>query len=211
MPRVRSRTALAILAALTLSACGAGGPGTGPAVSEGDPAACPGRVIDVAVSVGQWGDLVRTLAGACADVTTVISSGAIDPHDFEPGTAALAALSSADLVVLNGAGYDHWAQDAVATLDTGPVIVSAAEVADVPAQGADPHLWYSPDVVSRMSTAVSSALTSLAGRAAAGYLAQRAAVWAADLQPYDDAVHALAAVAPGHTFAARAGIWCYKN
>jgi zinc/manganese transport system substrate-binding protein len=198
----RTAVALATLAALALSGCSAGGAGTGPAVATGDPHTCPGKVVDVVVSVGQWGDLVRTLGGACATVTTVISSGAIDPHDFEPGTAALAALSSADLVMVNGAGYDHWAQDAVASLDTGPVVVSAAEVAGVPARGADPHLWYSPDVVSQVSKAVSSALTSLAGRRARDYLAGQAAAWTAELQPYEDAVHALAAVAPGHTFAA---------
>jgi zinc/manganese transport system substrate-binding protein len=198
----RTAAALAALAALALSACSAGGAGTGPAIATGDPATCPGKVVDVVVSVGQWGDLVRRLGGACATVTTVISSGAIDPHDFEPGTAALAALSSADLVVVNGAGYDHWAQDAVASLDTGPVVVSAAEVAGIPAHGADPHLWYSPTVVPQVSTAVTSALTSLAGRPARDYLTRQAAAWTAELQPYEDAVHALAAVAPGHTFAA---------
>jgi zinc/manganese transport system substrate-binding protein len=202
VPRARTTAALAGLAALTLSACGVGGAATGPAVATGDAGACPGKVVDVAVSVGQWGDLVRQLGGACATVTTIVSSAAVDPHDFEPGTAALAALSSADLVVLNGAGYDHWAKDAVATLDTGPVVVSAAEVAGVPERGADPHLWYSPDVVAQVSTAVSSALTSLSGRAASDYLVHQAASWTADLQPYEDAVHALAAVAPGHTFAA---------
>ena len=202
MPRARRTAALAALAALTLSACATGGGGTGPAVSSGDPAACPGQVVDVAVSVSQWGDLVRTLGGACATVTTIISSGAVDPHDFEPGTAALAALSSADLVVLNGAGYDRWAADAVATLDTGPVVVSAAEVAGVPDQGADPHLWYSPDVVREMSTAVHSALSRLAGRTATDYLTRQAAAWTADLRPYQEAVDALSAAASGRTFAA---------
>jgi len=201
VPRARSSVALAALAVLTLSACAAGG-GTGPAISSAEPDACPGRVVDVAVSVAQWGDLVRTLGGACATVTTIISSAAIDPHDFEPGTAALAALSSADLVVLNGAGYDRWAQDAVATLDTGPIVVSAAEVGGIPDQGADPHLWYSPHVVEQMSTAVSSAMTSLAGRAATDYLAQQAAAWTAKLQPYENAVRALRARASGRTFAA---------
>jgi zinc/manganese transport system substrate-binding protein len=202
VPRPRRSAALAGLAALTLAACGTGNASTGPSVASGDAQACPGHVVDVAVSVGQWGDLVRTLGGECATVTTIISSAAVDPHDFEPGTAALAALSSADLVVLNGAGYDHWARDAVDTLDTGPVVVSAATVADVPDHGADPHLWYSPDIVARMSTAVTSALTSLAGHRAADYLDQRAAAWSADLRPYEDAVQKLSAVAAGHTFAA---------
>jgi zinc/manganese transport system substrate-binding protein len=202
VPRPRRSAALVGMAALTLAACGIGSAATGPSIASGDPQACPGHVVDVAVSVGQWGDLVRTLGGECATVTTIISSAAVDPHDFEPGTAALAALSSADLVVVNGAGYDHWAKDAVATLDTGPVVVSAATVAGVPEGGADPHLWYSPDVVARMSTAVTTALTSLAGRPAAAYLDQQAAAWTADLQPYEDAIRTLSAVAAGHTFAA---------
>jgi zinc/manganese transport system substrate-binding protein len=191
-----------VLVAFGLSACSVSGTAKGAAVSEGDPAACPGRVLDVVVSVGQWGDLVRKLAGACATVTTIVSSAAIDPHDFEPGTAALAAISSADLVVLNGADYDHWAQDAVATLDPAPVVVSAAEVGDVPAHGADPHLWYSPDVVAEMSTAVNRALTRLAGAKAAEYLTRQAVAWAQERVPYQDAVRQLSALAPGHTFAA---------
>ena len=194
--------ALAALAALALSACSAGAPGRGPAVSEVDASACPGRVVDVVVSVGQWGDVVRQLGGACATVTTIVASAAVDPHDFEPGTAALAAISDADLVVLNGAGYDHWAENAVDTLDPAPPVVSAAHAADVAASGVDPHLWYSPDVVQRMSGAVGRALSRLAGTKAAGYLAQRAAAWTDALAPYDDAVRNLSAVAAGRTFAA---------
>ena len=202
MPRARSAAAVAVLVAFALSACSISGTAKGAAVSEGDPAACPGRVVDVVVSVGQWSDLVRKLGAACATVTTIVSSAAIDPHDFEPGTAALAALSSADLVVLNGADYDHWAQDAVATLDPAPAAVSAGRVAGVPAHGADPHLWYSPDVVDEMSTAVSKALARLAGDKAAEYLTQQASAWAQERAPYQDAVRKLSALAPGHTFAA---------
>jgi zinc/manganese transport system substrate-binding protein len=202
VPRARIAIALAALTVLGLSACASGAAANGAAVSAGDPAACPGKVVDVAVSVGQWGDLVRQLGGACATVTTIASSAAVDPHDFEPGTAALAAISSADLVVLNGAGYDHWAQDAVATLDPGPVVVSAADVAGVPEQGADPHLWYSPDVVAAMSTAVTGALFDLASDGAADYLTQQSAAWTAALAPYTQAVRALSARAAGRTFAA---------
>jgi zinc/manganese transport system substrate-binding protein len=197
----RTVAALAALAALALSACSTSGPG-GAAVSKGDPAQCPGKVVDVVVSVGQWGDLARQLGGACATVTTIVSSAAVDPHYFEPGTAALAAISDADLVVVNGAGYDHWAEDALATLDPAPALVSAARVAGVADSGANPHLWYSPAVVHEMSTAVGRTLARLATPKAADYLAQRSAAWTAALKPYDDAVRALSGRAPGHSFAA---------
>lgn len=197
----RTAAALAALAALALSACSATATGGG-AVSRGDPSRCPGKVVDVVVSVGQWGDLARQLGGACATVTTIVSSAAIDPHDFEPGTSALAAISDADLLVLNGAGYDHWASDAVATLDPAPPVVSAAQVAGVAGSGANPHLWYSPAVVHEMSTSVGRAISRLATPRAAAYLARRSAAWNAALQPYDDAVRTLSGLAPGHTFAA---------
>lgn len=196
----RTVAALAALATLALSACSAGTATS--AVSQGNPAACPGRVVDVVVSVGQWADLVRQLGGACATVTAIVSSAAIDPHDFEPGTSALAAISDADLVVVNGAGYDHWAADAVATLDPAPVVVSAAAVAGVAGSGANPHLWYSPEIVHEMSAAVGRALGRLATPKAAHYLAQRSAAWTAALEPYDDAVRTLARLAPAHSFAA---------
>jgi zinc/manganese transport system substrate-binding protein len=196
------RTALAAIAALALSACGTrGDDATGASVSTADPGACPGDVVDVVVSVGQWGDVVHRLAGDCATVTTIVASGAVDPHDFDPGTADLAAFSGADLVVLNGADYDHWAEDAVATLDPEPAVVSAAEAAGVPDEGADPHLWYDPEAVQRTARAVSAELTELSPDAA-GYLAERAATWEKELQPYLAAVQALRAATAGHTFAA---------
>ena len=105
--------------ALTLAGCSSGS-GAGPSVAAGNAAACPGDVVEVVVSVGQWSDVVKKLGGDCATVTTVVASAAIDPHDFEPSVADIAAFSDADLVVLNGAGYDSWAADAVASLDSRP-------------------------------------------------------------------------------------------
>jgi zinc/manganese transport system substrate-binding protein len=202
MPSARAAAVLTALAVTALSACSAGGGAHGAAVSQGNPSACPGDVVDVVVSVAQWGDLVRQLGGDCATVTTVVSSGAVDPHDFDPSTADLAAFSGADLVVVNGADYDHWAEDAVATLDPAPDVVSAAEVAGIADHGEDPHLWYSPEVVQEMSTSVSQALSDLATTRASDYLAQRAAAWAEELAPYDAAVRDLSALAAGHSYAA---------
>jgi zinc/manganese transport system substrate-binding protein len=200
--RTAAPTALAMTALLALAGCGDGGEdASGASTASGSPDACPGEVVDVVVSVGQWGDVVRRLAGDCATVTTIIASGAVDPHDFDPGTADLAAFSGAELVVLNGADYDHWAEDAVATLDPGPVVVSAADVAGVPEEGADPHLWYDPAIVQRTADAVAAELTALSPDAA-GYLAERSAAWTQELQPYLDAVEQLRPVAAGRTFAA---------
>jgi zinc/manganese transport system substrate-binding protein len=197
----RARTALAsTLALAALAGCGSSDPEDGAAVATGDPSLCPGDVVDVLVSVGQWGDLARRLGGDCANVTTVVTSGAVDPHDFDPGTADLAAFSDADLVVLNGAHYDEWAEDALATLDREPVVVDAAAVAEV-ADGADPHLWYDPEIVELMAEAVSEALAGLSPDAV-DYFDHQSLTWQEEFQPYLAAVEQLRSTAAGATVAA---------
>jgi zinc/manganese transport system substrate-binding protein len=204
VPRARAAVAaLATLTAVGLSGCAAQA-GAGPATSTGDPGACPADLLDVVVSVGQWSDLTRSLAGACADVTTVVGSAAVDPHDFEPTTGDLARFENADLVVVNGAGYDHWAESAVAGLDPAPVVVDAAAVSGARTRtgdAANPHLWYSPQDVDAMAAAVTAALADLAP-AAAGYFGDRAAEWTAALAPYRREISVLQASAAGHTYAA---------
>ena len=225
MHRPRATTArtlaLAAAAAVVLSAC-SGGTGAGAATSAGDPDTCPGEVLSVVVSVGQWGDVVRSLAGDCADVTTIVDSAAVDPHDFEPTTGDLAAFEGADLVVVNGAGYDSWASAAVANLDPRPVVVDAGATAGIEgateehgdehgdeaahgdghaAGGANPHLWYSPDDVQRTAEAVTAALGELSPDAA-GAFAAGADAWAQELQPYREAVAGLQATTAGRSYAA---------
>jgi zinc/manganese transport system substrate-binding protein len=202
VPRAHTTVVPLALAAVLLAGCNGDGEQTDSAtVATGDPDACPGEVVDVVVSVGQWGDVVRQVAGECANVTTIVASGAVDPHDFEAGTADLAAFSDADLVVVNGADYDHWAEDAVATLDPEPTVLRAADLVDEPAGGTDPHFWYEPAVVHAMGPAVADALTELSPDAT-DYVQERAAAWQPDLQRYTDAVVALSSTAEGRTYAA---------
>ena len=206
---LRTRTPLArlalgvpavVLAVVGLSACsGDDGSGAGARVAEGNPAACPGDVVDVVVSVSQWGGIVEELGGDCATVTTVVASAGIDPHDFEPNVADIAAFSDAQLVVVNGSGYDNWAITAAANVDEPPVIIRAAEVAglEVPEDehggheaepsgedvgehaghgGVDPHLWYEPDAVAAVSASVSEWLIATSPDAA-DYFAERRTAW----------------------------------
>ena len=204
MPRVRTtaaRTALAALTALTLTACTGGDADSGAAVASGNPDTCPGDVLEVVVSVSQWSDVVRRISGDCATVTTIVSSGSVDPHDFEPRTSDLAAFSDADLVVVNGAHYDEWAVDAVATLDSEPAVVDVADVSGVADEGEDPHLWYEPEAVHGLAGVLADELSALSPDAAT-YFEERAATWQQDLRRYVDAVVSLTSVAQGRTFAA---------
>ena len=228
---LRTRTsvvplAIGIAAVVGLSACSEDdGSSAGARVAEGNPAACPGDVVDVVVSVSQWGGIVEELGGDCARVTTVVASAGIDPHDFEPSVADIATFSAAQIVVVNGSGYDNWAITAAANVDEPPVIIRAAEVAglEVPEDehggheaeesgehaahgGMDPHVWYEPDAVAAVSASVSEWLASTSPDAA-DYFAERRTAWTRELDEYFAAVDEVRAAAVGRTYAATESVF----
>ena len=198
------RAGLTVLALLTASACSADGPPDSEAtVASGDPAACPGEVLDVVVSVAAWSDVVRQLGGDCTTVRTIAASPAGAPDVV---AADRAAFGAADLVVVNGARYDPWAVEALEDSGGDPVVVTAAEVAGRVATRPDPQLWYAPQVVPEVATAVTRELATLSPDAAPYFDAQHTA-WTAELQPYVAAVSALRERAAGRTCATTLPAW----
>lgn len=187
---------LSVLALLALPACSDDGAPSGTAsVVPGDPAACPGEVLDVAVSAAAWGGVVQRLGGDCATVTTIAGAAATLP------AADRAVLATADLVVVNGVRYDDAAVDAAEAASNGPVVVSAAEVVGRAAQRRDPHLWFEPAAVPEVSAAIARELADLSPDAAPYFDAQHTA-WTAELQPLLAAVATLRDEAAGRTYAA---------
>ena len=84
-------------------------------------------------------DVLARLAGADAEVTTLIPRGS-DPHSYRPAPSDLRALADADLVFINGAGYEEGllsaieltvAEDALVTLsDCVPILPGGHEHED---------------------------------------------------------------------------------
>lgn len=193
------RLILSIAASVALVAptIGCGSTGDSTTKPRGD---CPTEPISVVVTVAPWSGIVTPLAGDCARVTTIVKSATTDPHDFEPTPGDAVEFERADVVVLNGLGYDRWAQKALTTLDSTPTLVDAGAVAGL-SDGANPHLWYRPDDVHRMIDAVTDALKS-ALPSAAHYFDIRHAAWQQSMAPYDAEVAMLRGRAATRTYAA---------
>lgn len=172
-PSRRRRHAAAMAAtAAGLTLLAACGPATAPATDAGAAAsnACS-TTLAVTASVSQWGALARELGGPCVAVTSLIDSSAADPHDYEPTPADLAALAQADIVVLNGAGYDGWASGAQFD-EERQTVISIGELMGVDGEDHDdapgdhgghdhgtsnPHLWFSPEAVKTAAQAIGDA------------------------------------------------------
>jgi zinc/manganese transport system substrate-binding protein len=170
--------------------------------------ACPTAPVDVIVSVDQWGDIVSELGGACTNVKTVLASSSVDPHDYEPSPADASSFAGAKLVVVNGADYDHWASDLAATSAKNAPVISAAEVTRT-ADGANPHLWYSPAAVTAVADAVTAELAKI-DPAAAGYFTERRAAFSTTMQPYSTLIEKIKAGAGGKSYAATESVFDYQ-
>jgi zinc/manganese transport system substrate-binding protein len=170
---------------------------------------CPATPANVVVSVDQWGDIVSALGSACANVKTVLASSSVDPHDYEPSPSDAASFSGAQLVVVNGAGYDAWASKLAGTSAPHAQVVNAAEVTKTP-PGANPHLWYSPSAINAVADAVTAQLSKSVPRAAAFFAARRSA-FAESLQPYTDAIGRIKSAAGGRSYAATEPVFDYMG
>lgn len=101
-----------------------------------------------------WGSIAAQLGGPYVRVTSIVAGPAADPHDFEPTASDARAVADAGLTIANGAGYDGWLHELLsADRGNGRVILTVADVAGVRA-GGNPHLWYSPQDVTRVVAAV---------------------------------------------------------
>ena len=142
-----ARIAIAALASVgmlaSVAACG-----SGQSTSEKN------GTIEVAASVNQWGTVAKTLGGDNVNVTSIINSTNVDAHDYEPTTSDIAKLQKAQVIIVNGAGYDAWAVKAAQTANA--IIVNAAEVGGVN-DGENPHVWFSADVRKAVAQAITEA------------------------------------------------------
>ncbi len=217
-PRRLPAVAASLLLALTACSSAQNSDSSAP---RGD---CPTTPVDVLVSVDQWGDIVSQLGGACANVTTVLASSSVDPHDYEPAPSDAVAFEGAQLVVLNGGHYDEWAAKLAGTSAPDAPVVNAVELIsghdeaghdeaghdeaanDHDHGGINPHLWYSPTAVNTVSDAVTAELSKLSADGA-GYFAERRAEFATSMKPYDDTIAAIKNGAAGKSYAATENVF----
>lgn len=172
--------------ALVLAGCGAAMPG----------AAAAGTIAVVAAE-NIWGNIASQVGGAHVSVTSIISDPNADPHTYETGPQAAAALSSASFVIANGAGYDDFVGKLLST-NPNPVrdLLTIATVVGAGGGNPNPHLWYNPAYVTQAAHAIESHLAAHDPADAASFAANLQ-TFLVSYQPYIDTVQAIKAAHGG--------------
>lgn len=84
--------------------------------------------LKVVASFSILGDLVENVGGGHVEVVTMVGPDG-DAHVFEPSPAEARRLAEADLVVVNGLGFEGWLERLVETSGfAGPVVVASEGV-----------------------------------------------------------------------------------
>lgn len=154
--------------------------------------------INVVASFSILGDMVAVIAGNKANVTTIVGPDA-DAHLYSPNTDDAVAVAKADLIIINGMGFETWSETLIKTSGTKAMIAAATDgITPVMVEGeVDPHAWNSLLNGMIYANNIEAAL-SAASPANAAYFKSRADAYRAEMQTlHDDALAAIAALPEG--------------
>ena len=96
----------------------------------------------VVASFSILGDMVEQVVGEHASVTTIVGPDA-DAHIYEPSVADARAVAEADIVFVNGLGFETWSGTLISESGTEASVHVATEgVTPLLVEGEiDPHAW----------------------------------------------------------------------
>ena len=103
--------------------------------------------IRVVAAENFWGSLMGMLCGTRCNVTSIISNPNADPHAYEASPVVAEEISGANIVIVNGLGYDTWALRLLgANSNPNRTVLNAGQIVGL-ANGSNPHIWYNPAYV----------------------------------------------------------------
>lgn len=145
------------------------------------------NTIQIVAGENFWGSLASQLGGNHTSVTSIVTDPNADPHEYESNSGNAQAIANANLVIVNGAGYDDWALHLIAADNNqNQKILNVAGLLGKKA-GDNPHFWYSPMYVNETIHQMFLDIVSI-DRANSAYYAQQYANLNASLGPYNNRI-----------------------
>ena len=153
-------------------------------------AAGPVRAIGVE---NEYADVISQIGGKYVQVQAIETDPNTDPHTFEASPKIAKEIAAAQLIVVNGVGYDDWA-DKIMSASHRPnrKVINAQKLLGLPDDTANPHLWFDLKTMPAVAKAVGDTLAELdPGQTA--YFHANAEKFVASLEPWNTAIAAFKA------------------
>ncbi len=166
-------------------------------------------LIQVVAAENFWGSIAAQVGGSHVHVTSIIVDPNADPHSYEPTAADARTVVQAQYVIVNGAGYDPWADK---LLQANPVSGrKELNVGDLNGkhEGDNPHMWYNPDYVTAVANKIRDDLKALDPTDASSFDQSAQAFLTTGLKQYHDLIATIKARYSGTPVGATESIFSY--
>jgi zinc/manganese transport system substrate-binding protein len=145
-------------------------------------------VIDAIGVENEYADVISQIGGKYVQVTAIETDPNTDPHTFEVNPKVATEISSADLIVKNGIGYDAWADKIIAAAPNEKrKVLDVQHLLGLPDSTPNPHLWYDPKTMPVLAKAIAADLSEL-NPAQANYFQANVKKFDASLKPWLSAI-----------------------
>ena len=165
--------------ALAVSACSSG--------PSGSTTTSAHKIVAVGAE-NQYTSVLQQVGGQYVQASAIMSNPNTDPHTFEASASVAREISTAQLVVQNGVGYDTF-MDSIekAVPDSGRKLINVQKLRGLPDSTPNPHLWYDPATMPAVANAVASDLAAIQP-AHAAYFKANARKFVSSLGPWIQAL-----------------------
>ena len=137
--------------------------------------------INAVASFSILADMVEVVGGEHVTVTSIVGPDS-DAHVYSPSVGDARAVAAADIIFVNGLGFEGWINDLVLAAEaSAPVIVATQAITPLVVEGeADPHAWNALDNAKLYAASIASGLSVLAPDRAEAF-ADNAAAFSAEV------------------------------
>jgi zinc/manganese transport system substrate-binding protein len=180
----RSQSLLGLIAVAVsiavLGACGSSSKSSQPAAGKAS-----GQVLQVVAAENFWGNIASQIGGSHVSVKSIIADPNADPHAYEPTPADGRSVASAQMVIVNGLGYDPWAPKLLAADPGHPTVLTVGDLLGLK-DGDNPHRWYNPADVQTVINALVTNFSKLDPADAGYFNSQRTEFNTVAMKQYND-------------------------
>ena len=125
------------------------------------PSAAASKILAVGAE-NEYADVIGQIGGRYVSASAVMSNPNTDPHTFESSPQVAQTVSSAQLIVQNGLGYDDFMTKIEnASPNSQRKTIDVQLLLRLPDSTPNPHLWYKPTTMPVVARAIGNALSSL--------------------------------------------------
>lgn len=122
--------------------------------------------LSVVVTFYPLAEFAKQVGGDKLDVIN-ITSGGVEPHDYEPSSQDIIKIQKSDLFLINGNGLDTWALDLSVDSRTRTIVMSENALTADPSiyrdstLTEDPHFWLDPVIAQEIVNIIGDELSEI--------------------------------------------------